>query len=570
MLISFLMNTNIFTKIHDPIELTNNNCMFNIPNNVFFECNASINSVSAKGNANEKKDYCALSYNEKCKLSILFDYINNDEINHSDIKSSYIANILRKFISSYYDITNCNTFINPHINDECNNENYKFDYQRYKNMHNNSIIVKNDNIIIIKMKTMMDNLRHVDIIIDRILHTINSIVICNNTYKPLFITYNSIEYIPYFVQNQITKNSFIKSFDLINNYMFNNSNNINDMNNNKQIIIYRNHIGSYLVLFNYESIWLFYLNDKIYECKTENHPIFFEYINKHLNELDVNLVYHILLIDNRLNDLFVPNTNNNNNNNKYENKNCMIILNITERYELNNIIIEYDFFEKNEILNIDSYSELIKELDELEQCNSLYRKMIYRGFILKFNVDQYDDIYIALDTQTYAKLKSMYSNELKQNEVYLYLYQQNKLNYFLQYFMNDYHHITKRLNNTINTISHEILDIYHLTRKKQNSELYNILPQSYKHILYLLHSEYISKKNNYYNYENDKIDNFSVSVDNVYNKIKIIDIYLLLDIYRDRIKLINDLDNKNFKNKYANLIRDCMDTKIQTKLLRLS
>ena len=63
--------------------------------------------------------------------------------------------------------------------------------------------------------------------------------------------------------------------------------------------------------------------------------------------------------------------------------------------------------------------------------------------------------------------------------------------------------IDNRINNAFNTLSKELLDIYHLTRNKKNSNLYGSLPSSYKKMLYILHKTYMMVSNS--NFDNEKI-----------------------------------------------------------------
>ena len=113
----------------------------------------------------------------------------------------------------------------------------------------------------------------------------------------------------------------------------------------------------------------------------------------------------------------------------------------------------------------------------------------------------------------------------------------------------------------MSTMSREILDIYHMTRNKNNSELYNILPNNYKKLLYQLHSDYILQKNTINNFTK-----ISIGVNDVYNKLKKLDTSMLINLYLERDVLINMSINKN---NILFPIKSCINTKIQSKLLTL-
>jgi hypothetical protein len=137
----------------------------------------------------------------------------------------------------------------------------------------------------------------------------------------------------------------------------------------------------------------------------------------------------------------------------------------------------------------------------------------------------------------------------------------------------------------MSTLSREILDIYHMTRKKKNSDLYSILPQSYRQILYQLHSNYISQKLKT-NSDDDTSDNLdisdgfdiddcdckiSITVDDVYTKLKKIDIRKLVEIYKDRDVLINNIRlNATIITPCVDPIKSCTSTTIQSKLLSMN
>jgi len=141
-------------------------------------------------------------------------------------------------------------------------------------------------------------------------------------------------------------------------------------------------------------------------------------------------------------------------------------------------------------------------------------------------------------------------------------------------------------------MSREILDIYHMTRNKKNSEIYNFLSQSYRQILYQLHSDYIDQKNgttiefkeSIKGFMKNETDNFildhhniadnnffdtdkiSISVDNVYTKLKNLDTSLLIDLFKDRDELSKKIDSLG--DEIKNPIKECINTYIQITLLK--
>jgi hypothetical protein len=131
---------------------------------------------------------------------------------------------------------------------------------------------------------------------------------------------------------------------------------------------------------------------------------------------------------------------------------------------------------------------------------------------------------------------------------YLELYQKNILNDILPYIHKYPLCVVKRINISIRTISKEILNIYHLTRQKQNTPLYECLSQHYKKTLYDLHKIYVTQKYGDFIVKSNEMlkEKKSISVDIVYNHIKGLPIDDLLQLFIDRKNLIAHLSSCNY------------------------
>lgn len=156
------------------------------------------------------------------------------------------------------------------------------------------------------------------------------------------------------------------------------------------------------------------------------------------------------------------------------------------------------------------------------------------------------------------------------HQMYLELYQKDELNKYLPFFAKYKYrnNIITRLHTAMRTISKEILDLYHFTRHKKNSCIYDILTLQYKTILYNIHGIYIkNKKNNINNkpksYLDLDFDGDSINIRDVYNYLKTISIQELKQVFCDRIEYCKKY-NENNKNiiKMGNSIfpRKCLAT----------
>lgn len=413
------------------------------------------------------------------------------------------------------------------------------------NNFNNLKITDTKNFLIIKTKNICENLRHSNTILDRVLHQTNIYIIDKTNYKPLIyidkpIKHHNTEYIH-------NKNSYLKS------YVYDKIKNFNTMEFDKSIIsIYKNYIGSYIVLFYHNDIWQFLFSGIIYTFNIKNHYILYKHLQEHINKLDKNICYHLLIVDSRIRNLIsYPHHNN-----------YIVLIKTTQKYTLNEDFNNpYDFFTTNKQIHLSCIDELDLYLETLDKNNTNMKKIAFKGVIMKIDIDNNDSIYIRYDTDTYKNLLNIIPKGLSLNEIYLHLYQNNKLSEILQYINDTSADIIKRINISMSTLSREILDIYHMTRNQNNSLLYNLLPKAYRQILYYLHSDYIEQKNSI----DKNTIKIAITVENVYNKLKEIDTKLLVNIFKERNLFIVNLSDSNHNSK--KIIKSCVYTKIQSKLL---
>ena len=180
---------------------------------------------------------------------------------------------------------------------------------------------------------------------------------------------------------------------------------------------------------------------------------------------------------------------------------------------------------------------------------------------IKINNNINDSIYIDFNSDIYTLINS-YFNKNNKHYTYLQLYKNNNINKILLYITNidNLNRIINRINISLKTLSKEILNIYFLTRNKNNPHIYNILSENYKNILFCLHKIFILKKKNNYNLKQP------INLNNIYNYLKNMNTDNLIIIYKDRTKLIDDFNKLNIDTN--NILHiNCIYTNTQTKLL---
>jgi hypothetical protein len=430
---------------------------------------------------------------------------------------------------------------------------------------------KCEDLMIVNNDKISGNLRHYDKKIDRILHQMKSCVIDSENYFPLFYVSEQVKY----SFDDEEQNSFISDAFIKKDKQF-----IENKFESKKILSYDNHIGEFFVIFSRKGKWFFFTNGCVFLFSRENNIILHEHINDKIDMMDPNLCYHITIVDSRLKKtIHYPND---------DTKYC-ILIKVTDS-SLKECKINNNPFYENKILNLSSPDHVKIYINEQNSMNIMLKKLLVKGIVLRIKNENEEDLYLRCDTKLYEKIKKLIPIGLPTNTAHLFLYQNDKLNDVLMYIEENFHEITKRINNSMSTISREILDIYHKTRNLNNCDLYSELPYSYKKTLYELHNDYIKQK---HMNDNSKI---SISVDHVYNKLKKMDTLSLVNIYLDRDTLskrimeannvmmspINNQSNneqntltdgsKTFINKIKKIddpIRECLDTKIQTRLFSI-
>lgn len=408
-----------------------------------------------------------------------------------------------------------------------------------------------DLFITISTDKISDSLRHINPYIDRVLHQMNIAVFDKKTLLPIFYLEKSIKNSNKVFNDGGSKKSYLGK------YLYDKFTRFNEIEfDNSVVSVYNNYIGSYMILFYHEVMWYFMFSGNIYPFTNDNHPILYQHLRHSIDKLDKKYCYHIILVDSRLCKLI----------NIIVDKNYVLLVKMSEKETLiDHYDNPYTFFVTNKRIYMSCMDDLLYCLDELDNKNVSHKKLLYRGYIVKIKVDSFEELYVSYNTKTYDYVLSMIPKGLKPHEVYLKLYQDNKLNHYLSFFSNSYDDIIKRINTSMVTMSREILEIYHMTRKKRNTNLYKLLPQSYRQILCHLHTRYISRKCSI----NDTDDFFdprmSISVDNVYDKLKVYDTLSLVQLYKDRDVLINSINQSS--DIIVNPIKYCTNTKIQSKLL---
>jgi len=356
---------------------------------------------------------------------------------------------------------------------------------------------------IIYTDNLSTNLCHSNKIVNYIIHNIDFIIIDSN--------YNIIK--TYF--RNVIIDASIKT-ELTNNWT--------------QCKIYYNYIGSYIYFFKYNDEYYYFMK---YYIKKLNDDSYIKSIDLNIptDSEEYILISHFHKHILSYSDDFI-----------YENK-------------------KYYKLDSNEI-----YFSCIDELEfELEKSIKLQekgKKLINAGYCIKYGGFNY--IY---PNKLYQKISNLLGNTKNINLSYLELYKSDNLNFIINYISLYPSDIIKRINNSFKTLAKEYLNLYHLTRKKAHPEIYDKLDTENRKILYELHNQFITTRNDELKSTDEFIDKKSLSVDIVYKYIKRIQLDILEHIYLNRNDLIKKIKSVFNDDKFKIFFEDCINTKTISYLL---
>ena len=412
--------------------------------------------------------------------------------------------------------------------------------------NNDSIVIFNINNLLnnsfnVKNKENYDDIKQYNFIIIKIIN--NSIFTIAKILNKKIINKTTIHNIFNKANNKNTEN--IEIIELYNDdeiYILNVLSHIFILNSQGKLI----NNTHYNIIQNYVKIKYNHTLEQLIQNNTINH-IFInnEEINKitkkliqfRTNNIDYIYIYNIIYINSK-------------------EKAIVEEINIIDRIKPINIKISNnnnDNNNNNEIIN-----EILLKIENISIQSRIKKKINIIGYQLLINNQKY-----VIYTEIYNELIKERKKYKNLQEMYLSLYQQNRIINIVPFITPYVKEIKYRIDTTIKTLAKEILNIYHATRKQKNKDLYEILTDSYKKTIFGLHGMYIDDKiKEINNQEYDYKENKSITVYDVYYYIKCIPYQQIIQMLKDRSIMISYFDHNN---KIFN--KTCICTLTITKLL---
>lgn len=321
----------------------------------------------------------------------------------------------------------------------------------------------------------------------------------------------------------------------------------------ENITVQKCYEGTLIIVFNHNGKWYtttrrcLDANESIWIKNNSYGQLFTEAINEKFtfDDLDVNYCYHFVLVHHK-NKNIVSYTDL-----EDDYKNVYHIL-TTEKYSMNEVnykVPNVDIVEEEIFENMDA---LLLKLNNYNRDDVTTQLITFEGYVLKHYTGQVHNspfITLKLQTKLYETLLRYKPNNSNIYQCFLELYQQDKLNFCIPFFLQRLEGITAENCGLLITCVHvafrnmakELSTLYFMTRKKNNKDVYEALPSSYKKVLFGIHGIYLNN------------NTIPISPYAVYNYMKFMPSKDLRYIFFERQQMMKD-------DKFTFINRNCTHT----------
>lgn len=319
----------------------------------------------------------------------------------------------------------------------------------------------------------------------------------------------------------------------------------------ENITVQKCYEGTLIIVFNHNGKWYtttrrcLDANESIWIKNNSYGQLFSDAIDGKFtfDDLDVNYCYHFVLVHHKnknivsYRDLDV------------DYKNVYHIL-TTEKYSMKEVafkvpnvnIVEEEHFENMDVL--------LTKLNDHNRDDVTSQLITFEGYILKHYTGEVHNspfITLKLQTKLYETLLRYKPNNSNIYQCFLELYQQDKLNFCIPFFLQRLDGITSEncglLINCVHVafrnLAKELSTLYFMTRKKNNKDMYDVLPSSYKKVLFGIHGIYLNN------------NTIPISPYAIYNYMKFMPSKDLRYLFLERQQMMKD-DKFTFINRNCN------------------
>lgn len=419
---------------------------------------------------------------------------------------------------------------------------------------------KDNDLVLIANKYKVNNFN-----LSKLERELKQIIIDKNTLELIVYTYDSIFY-----------------NEEANMYLLNND--ISESNKN----IYESFEGTQIIVYNYNNNWNISTR-KCLDASNSKWNSYKSYYNLFVNSLGIQFNDFINKLDETKYYIFILVN--------YENKN---IIDYTSKFgekytKIINILIRDSktheeininnnkIFEDNENFYYPTELNDYSILNEENKKNNIDFPLKTEGIVTKINNNNLNNIYLKFQTNSYKIINKILPNNNNIIKMFISLYKDDLLKEHILYFPDNLNIKLKNIDNEDYTIYETVLVIDNLFKiftselfelfkffyclkdcSKRNEAHYELLPTSFKVILYKLRGIYFDKKEKLAKIKekesNINYKNYNLKITDIYNFLKNYELNNFYTLINDRVKIISndtfnliknkcDINNHNLANK---------------------
>jgi len=222
---------------------------------------------------------------------------------------------------------------------------------------------------------------------------------------------------------------------------------------------------------------------------------------------------------------------------------------VTEKNTLKEIDVEVKNVESVKQERFINFEDMLEELKKINTHDENRKLLSCEGYVIRvYQGEKFKSAFknYKIQTPLYQKLFNMKPNNSNPGQCYLELFCKGELEDYIKYFP-DGLRILDRVATSLETVACDMYNLYFLTRRKNNANIYENLDASFKKILYAVHGEYIKTK-------------IPVTESSIFDYLVSLPMHILRNIFNKRIELIKDSSN-------IFLDRSCVYVTTQTALM---
>jgi len=324
------------------------------------------------------------------------------------------------------------------------------------------------------------------------------------------------------------------------------------------VVVQKCYEGTLIIVFNHNNKWYVSTrrcldaNESIWVKNNSYGQLFTEAIEGKFtfDDLDPNYCYHFILVHHKNKNIVSYSDLGD------EYKNIYHIL-TTEKYSMNEVQFVIPNVNTIQEEKFNNMNDIMAKLDEHNREDVNLQLITLEGYVLKCYTGEIHNspfVTLKLQTKLYETLTRYKPNNSNIYQCFLELYQFDKLVALIPFFIKRTGQngqtepcglVINCIHRSMRNMAKELSNLYFLTRKKNNNDMYTALPTSYKKLLFGVHGIYLNN------------NSVPINALAVYDFLKFMPSRELRQLFSDRQQMLNN-------NLFTFLNKSCMYTNMLT------